>query len=278
MKWFLCIILLLVLFIIYMIIEHMVIALRRQAIHIPELPEKFDGMKILHISDLHHREFGENQRKITDKAAALQPDIIVITGDLVSRDERDFSSVSVFCAELAMIAPVYFSMGNHELDMPQSVQCEYLDMLRKAGVRVLLDEVDVVSQDGSDLAIAGASLDISVYHGENFSYSSLNPYSASELNDTIGVHERCTILLAHNPLIFDAYVSWGAELVLSGHVHGGAVRLPFIGGLLSPERKFFPRYTKGLYNMGNSQLYVSAGLGKIRLFNPPEICLLTLRR
>lgn len=277
MKMIFVMLLLLAIFVIYLIIEHMVIVIRRQEVQLSELPEEFDGMKILQISDLHHRKFGENQRKIVDKATALMPDIIVITGDLVSRDERNFSAAGAFCSELSRLAPVYFSAGNHELDLPEDVRSKYYEVLRNAGVRLLLNETDTIIRGASAVTIAGAALDISVYHNGKFSYKRLNPYSADELAKYIGVRERCTVLLMHNPLIFDSVASWNPDLVLSGHVHGGVVRMPFIGGLLSPERRFFPKYTKGLYCKGRSLLYVSAGLGKLRFLNPPEINLITLR-
>ena len=87
----------------------------------------------------------------------------------------------------------------------------------------------------------------------------------------------CTILLAHNPLLLDTYAAWGADLVLCGHVHGGLIRLPLAGGLLSPERKFFPKYDKGLYEKAGTKMYVSGGIGKPRFWNPPEINLLYLK-
>ena len=78
------------------------------------------------------------------------------------------------------------------------------------------------------------------------------------------------MLLAHNPLFAEAYSQWGADMTFSGHVHGGAVRI-FGKGVLSPERKFFPKYTKGVYTVGNMKLLVTSGIGKLRLFNPAEM-------
>lgn len=278
MKLIFVLFLLFALLIIYLIIEHMMIAVRRQDVYLSQLPEEFEGLRILQISDLHHRKFGENQRRIVDKAAALSPDMIVITGDLISRDERNFIDAGSFCSQLTRIAPVYFSAGNHELDLPSDIREEYFTVLRDAGVRVLLNETEVVMRGDASIAVTGAMLRTSVYRDENFSYKMLDPYSADTLTAAIGVRQRCTVLLMHNPLIFDSVAAWGADLILSGHVHGGVVRLPFIGGTLSPERRFFPRYTRGLYKIGNSQLYVSSGLGKLRFLNPPEINIITLRQ
>lgn len=258
------------------LIERQIIVIRKQKICLKNLPHAFNGLKIIQISDLHHREFGENQSRIIKRVQKINPDIIAVTGDLISRDMRDFSSVQAFCRTLSGIAPVLFSMGNHELDLPFDIQADYINTLKNAGVHVLLNSSYLLRDGDAILCFTGASLDISIYRNENFKYDSLNPYSLHELEMTIGVRSECTVLLAHNPLIFDAYADWNADLIISGHVHGGVIRLPFIGGLLSPERKFLPEFTCGLYRSGSSQLYVSAGLGKLRLFNPPEINLITL--
>lgn len=272
------VLLFLALFIIYCTIEHQLFLTSKKDIYLKELPKSFDRFRVLQISDLHHRNFGKNQSRITKRAEKLSPDIIVITGDLVSRDQRDFIKTEIFCRTLVSIAPVFFSIGNHELDLPSDVQREYLDTLKRAGVQLLIDEITTLNRNGESIAIAGAALETGVYHDGNHRYGSLNMYSKEKLEKAIGVRHMCTLLLAHNPLIFDAYVDWRADLILSGHVHGGVVRLPFIGGILSPERRFFPRYTKGLYCKRDSQIYISAGLGKIRFLNPPEVNLITLRR
>lgn len=263
---------------IYCLIERQIIITRKQDIYLDSLPSSFNGFRILQISDLHHREFGKDQKRIIKRVIKIKPDAVFITGDLISRDMRDFSSVSRFCSQLSSIAPVFFSMGNHELDLPEKVRSTYFECLRNSGVILLLNNVYHLKKSGEVIDIIGASLDTSVYRNDDFSYQNLNPYSEEELVDSIGVRIRCTVLLAHNPLIFDVYASWNADLVLSGHVHGGVVRLPFIGGILSPERRFFPSYTRGLYSKNYSQLYVSAGLGKLRFFNPPEINVISLYR
>lgn len=262
---------------IYTLIEHQMIVTRRTDITLENLPCNFENLKILQISDIHHRQFGKDQSRIVRRAKALNPDIIVITGDLISRDMRDFSSAASFCSQLSSIAPVLFSMGNHELDLPLKVQSTYISALKNAGVHVLINSSYHLEKNGQVIDFTGLSLETSVYHSPDFSYSDLDPYSSQQIENSVGVRQRCTVLLAHNPLIFDAYAAWNADLVLSGHVHGGVIRLPFVGGILSPERRLFPAYTRGLYFKNKSILYVSAGLGKFRFLNPPEINLLTLR-
>ena len=123
---------------------------------------------------------------------------------------------------------------------------------------------------------AGLALPSAYFRGEGrHGYRTKRICTAETLRQYLGTCEENTVLLAHDPLCFPAYAEWGAGLTLSGHVHGGIVRIPGIGGLLSPERKFFPKYDKGKFRRGDSEMIVSGGLGKLRLFNPPEICLLT---
>ncbi len=196
----------------------------------------------------------------------------------MSRDERNFTETGIFCSSISSIAPVYLSLGNHELDLPDRVRDTYLETLRSAGVTVLRNETACITGDGDKLYIAGADLHTSVYHSDDFQYGKLNSYEHGELTKDLGVRKGCTLLLAHNPLIFDAYAQWKADAVFSGHVHGGAVRLPFIGGVLSPERRFFPKYSKGRYVKNGTVMQVSAGLGKLRFLNPPEICVVTLKK
>lgn len=258
------------------IIERFIIMTRRQKVYLKNLPLSFNGLRIMQISDVHHRQFGKDQSRIIKRIKKEKPDIIVITGDLISRDMRDFASVGRFCSSLSEISTVLFSAGNHEIDLPEKVMTTYFETLKNSGVHILFNSEYTLQNNSDVLKFIGAALDTSVYHDENFSYSHLDAYSLEKLENDIGVRSECTVLLAHNPLVFDTLSLWNADLILSGHVHGGVIRLPFIGGLLSPERKFFPSYTRGLYKSQSSQLYVSAGLGKFRLFNPPEINLITL--
>ncbi len=247
-----------------------------------------DGVKtpfrILHISDIHfstHTSHDKNQRIISEilrKADFYSPlskhsGIIAVTGDLVSRKINEYSipdALDLLC-KLKRIAPVAYSLGNHEKDLPDAVLSSMLTDCRKAGILVL-DNSSVLIHD---ILFTGLTLPQSVYKNQNGSYSDLSQITFQMLSDCLHpcVTHPC-VLLAHSPMGFEAYAQWGADLVLSGHVHGGIVRMPVIGGVLSPERKFFPKYTKGLYRYQSSYMNVSAGIGKIRVNNPPEcICI-----
>jgi hypothetical protein len=148
---------------------------------------------------------------------------------------------------------------------------EYRKMMKECNAVLLENRTAVFEKNGCKIRIAGASLESSCYKNEKGGYSGLHQLKSHELTDALGEKQGFTILLAHNPFFSEAYAQWGADVTFSGHVHGGAVRLPHLGGLLSPERKFFPEKSLGLYDTEGKKMLVSAGIGKWRIFNPPEI-------
>ena len=233
----------------------------------------FSGMpRTVLLSDLHKRRFGEDQRRLLRNVAKLKPEYIMIAGDLVSRTETDFTAAGMLLRKLCAIAPVIISEGNHEVDLPPSLYREFRQTVAESGALYLHNSYARLG----GINVAGLALPASYYRGgKPFGFSGKDVCTAETMQKLLGDCPPDTLLLAHNPLFLPAYAGWGAKLVLSGHVHGGIVRLPVIGGLLSPERRFFPRYDKGCYQMHGTEMIVSAGLGKLRLFNPPEICLLT---
>lgn len=222
-------------------------------------------------SDLHKRRFGRGNHRLISKIANLQPELICIAGDIVSRTETNFSAVRQLLGELTGLAPVIISAGNHETDLPPTLYAELRRIIAQSGAVYL----DNAIQEIEGVPFAGLTLPRSYYRGGGFlGFSGARTCTPGTMHRVLGKCPAGTVLLAHDPLFFPAYAEWGAALVLSGHVHGGAVRLPGVGGLLSPERKFFPPYDKGLYRIGDSEMVVSAGLGKLRLFDPPEVVLI----
>lgn len=230
-------------------------------------------LRLMLISDLHCVRERNFSRVLYQKARQLSPDYILIAGDLISRSVSDFTPIQSVLRALSPVAPTYCCPGNHELDLAPEMRERLYKTIVQSGV-TLLDNASCTPECG--LRIVGARLKRSIYRDENNSFFNLEDYTAEELYSAVGAHEDFTLLLAHNPLCMDAYAAWGAELVFSGHVHGGALRLPVVGGVLSPERVFFPKYDKGFYKDGSTVMLVSGGIGKLRLFNPPQLCLLTL--
>lgn len=244
-----------------------------QMLRVSRYETAFRGLpRTVLVSDLHKRQFGRGQRDLIRQIAKLKPESIIITGDLVSRTVTDFAETEQLLRRLCAIAPVIFSEGNHEADLPPSLCREFRQAVARSGALYLHNSYARLG----GVTVAGLALPPEYYRGgARLGYLPKRACTAETLHQLLGKCPPETLLLAHNPLYFAAYAEWGAALTLSGHVHGGAVRLPFIGGLLSPERTFLPRYDKGRFRIGAAEMIVSAGLGKLRLFNPPEICLIT---
>ena len=250
----------------------MKLTLRHEKLHIEGIRRK---LRILHLSDIHfspHHSYKQNLlrgEQIANLAASQPKDVIVMTGDLVSRtaDDRSLLAARILLTHLRHMAPVICSMGNHETDLSWNMLYAYQTYLAAAGVTLLDNAICEVC----GVTFCGLTLPRSVYRNANGSYFRLTPITAELVTSLLGECPKPCILLAHHPGGFPAYAAWGAPLVLSGHVHGGIVRLPMLGGILSPERCFFPPYSKGIYRHGSSVMEVSAGIGKFRLNDPAEM-------
>lgn len=259
------IIIVIIIFIIYAIIENTVIlSVRREKLG--------NGLKIAHISDLHKKRFGKNNSRLCRKIAAEKPDIIIISGDLVSRTETDFTSAKETIDTLCRIASVYMIYGNHEQSLSDEIKEEFYKIIKSTDAVLLRNSTVSEEICGRKLNITGIEPEYSIYK-KNESYRNLDIIDINKMYELADEKRKGeTILIAHNPFFAEVYSEWGADYTLSGHIHGGAISLPFTRiGFLSPERKFFPKYSKGVYKIGKMKLLVSSGLGKLRLFNPPEI-------
>lgn len=228
------------------------------------------NVRVVHLSDFHKRKFGRNNSRLVRKVAAEAPDVIVVTGDLVSRTERDFSLARKTVESLCKIAPTILIRGNHELDLPRAYRDEFERTMDETGAISLKNSAARLCVKGRDLVFYGLRDSIRVYK-KNGGYRDLDPITVETVENSLGSPlPGETILLAHNPFFAKSYAEWGADYVMSGHVHGGIVRI-FGKATLSPERRLFPKYSKGVYSVGGARILVSAGLGKARLFNPSEI-------
>ena len=253
------------------------LSVRQETVFLKTLPENFEGLRIVLIADLHRKQFGRDQCFLLDSVKAAKPDIIVFAGDLYSRSEHHPTDKIGFMKSLAEIAPVYYSAGNHEINDPDLFEA-VCHKLKSLGINVLRNRLAVLTRGRQRVNIYGLQLPLKYYNNKDGSYHDLPEPSYNDICRYLGTTDKrqCNLLIAHDPLFFSSYEQWGAGLVMSGHVHGGVIRLPFVGGLLSPERKFFPKYTKGLYRIGNSVMAVTAGLGKFRFNNPSEVMVLNL--
>lgn len=238
------------------------------------LPKGFDGCRIVVLGDLHSALFGEENGKLLETVREQAPDHIFLVGDLVDAfREIPEGYAGETAAGLASIAPTYYVTGNHEWaagDVP-----ELKEALEAQGVTVLSNQFLTLERNGDSIVLAGID--------------DPNGYADQKSPETVAAEVYAAhgdpfwILLAHRNNFFpDQYSLLGADLVVSGHGHGGLVRLPFTDGLVSTERTFFPSYTAGLYKKNGSVLFVTRGLGNsghtFRLFNRPEVAVVTLRQ
>ena len=242
-----------------------------------KIPQGFYGYRIAHISDLHCSEFGEHNQTLLNMLASVEPDIIVITGDLVDYRHGDVSVGIDFSRGAAAIAPTYFVTGNHEQDKKEAdVIC---DKLREAGVTVLRGESVELSSQGDKITLVG--IDDALILKDEDSKITARAILEPELKKLQPVGDDYTILLAHRPDLIDLYAQYNFDLVFSGHAHGGQFRLPYIGGLYAPGQGIFPTYTEGLHTVNDTKLIISRGLGNagfpFRFNNRPEIVVATLK-
>lgn len=246
----------------------------------PLLPKSFDGLKIVQLSDLHNKVFGRSNAPLLRLIAKESPDITVMTGDMISHKAPNTEAFLKLVARLAQISDVYYVNGNHELSDLSDEDFEYAAKTMKNSGAVCLDNIYIDIYRGEEkIRICGLCYSAEYYRGVREYKRGWKAFMLTDMINYLGLKEPdiYTILLAHNPLDFDVHAEWGADLSLGGHVHGGLVRLPFINGIFSPERKIFPKYKEGVYNIGNSHLIASRGLGRFRIHNPPEIVSVTLR-
>lgn len=234
-------------------------------------------LKILQLSDLHKKKFGKGYCRLLKKIPQESFDAVLFTGDLISRSETDFCRKTALMKELLNLGPVYYIGGNHEADVPETFE-RLCSELEKTGVTVLKNSTEILTKNGKSTMISGLLPESRFYKNENGSYKNLPELTCDYLKGSLGEKsQEFTILLAHSPFAFEAYEKWGADYVLCGHVHGGVVRLPLVKGVLSPERKFFPEYSAGVFTKNKTTMVVSRGLGKFRLFNPSEIVIIDFK-
>ena len=240
-----------------------------------KIPNSFDGFTIAQISDLHNQSFGENQVKLLEKLKQLAPDMIVITGDIIDYRKYDLTNAMILISAAVEIAPVYYVSGNHEAWSNKYSSIK--DKLFYAGVIVLDNEsVELTMGDSSILVLGLSDPDFAA-----FDYLDSSPITVEKQLLEWSSNSQFKVLLSHRPELFKLYSQNNMDLIFSGHAHGGQIRIPLLGGLIAPDQGLFPKYTSGSYKKNTSTMFVSRGLGNsifpIRIFNPPEMVVVTLK-
>ncbi len=234
------------------------------------LPPQFDGLRVAELSDLHGRSFGKNNVRLLRTLQKARPDMICICGDLFD-EKTDLTMLEPLLTGLTDIAPVYYVTGNHEWQVKNLR--EILQKMRAWGVTVLENEERVLFRGGAEMVVAGV-------HDPCGPYDMKTPAAlVRELRSAQG--NDFILMLSHRNDELAMWSQLGVQLVLSGHCHGGVVRLPFVGGVFGTRRELFPEYDAGVYRQDGTTLFVSRGLGytnvHFRLFNRPHVPIMILR-
>ena len=240
--------------------------------------------RIVFLSDLHNKTYGRENHILLERIQKENPDLILIGGDmLIGKRGVPPAAALELSRRLPGIAPVYYALGNHEQRMKLKplkygdVMCGYKKKLKEAGVHFLENESADVSFNGVEIRLTDLELPLRTY--EKFRQE---PVTCDEIEQLVGPADRTRyqILLAHNPAYVPAYEKWGANLVLSGHLHGGVVRIPGWRGVVTPQAMLFPKHSGDMAAAGSTTVVVSKGLGthtvNLRLFNPAEVVVLHL--
>lgn len=253
-------------------IENHSIEVSNYNIYSKKLSSVFNGYKIAHISDFHN---SENYNKAIEKTKEENPNIIIITGDMINMEDTDFSNALKFAEGLVEIAPVYFASGNHERWCMQ--EGEFIEKLAAAGVTVVNDRVEKVTYRNNTLNLIGFN-DV-IYDDTVIRYNVVREYLGL-LYDKIEDENAFNILLLHRPNLIDNIDTENIDLIMSGHLHGGEIGIPFIADEIINRRTGGSKYVKGLYTKKHTYISVSGGLennmSSPRLFNKPQIITITL--
>ena len=250
---------------------------RKTTLKFDKLPQAFDNYKIAQVSDIHCDRVGLSDLSFIKKIKNFNPDIIVITGDILDSYNNDMDIAYNILSQLAIIAPCYFVSGNHELRLPEEYE-QLINIMKKLNITYMNNSKQLITKDNESINLVGVE-DYNFFknedklnHRANFIKTLEELYSPNHFN----------ILLSHRPEKFPIYADIKYDLIFSGHAHGGQWRIPFIGGIFSPSQGFFPKYTNGNYVLEDSTLIVSQGLGNssfpIRINNRIELVLATLKK
>ncbi|CUO90810.1 metallophosphoesterase [Clostridium disporicum] len=276
-----CLILVVMFICIYFIVKVDII---NYSISDEKVPQEFNDFKIVQISDFHSKGYKDTTNIIINKIEKINPDIIVMTGDMIRWDVENIGELEKLINELTPKYPTYYINGNHE-ELAEILKGEeysaFLDNIKLLGVTVIKDNYVEVTKEGQSINLYEVDIPLDGPTGLYMTREELDDNYIKEILPQPD-SSKFNILLAHNPLFIEEYSDWGADLVLSGHMHGGIIRIPIIGvGIASPEGNYFPKYDAGEFKVDDTTMIVNRGIGTsssgLRVFNKPEISVITLK-
>jgi len=240
------------------------------------------NLRMVMMSDLHNYRYGRENEALFDAIKQANPDIIVIAGDMITAKTKEkFDKTLDMLTKLNEQYPVYYAYGNHEQKISLYTE-RYGDMGERFDAALKETNVRILRNARVELPDTGVVINGLELEHAYFQRFHTKPMADDYLQKLMGApdKEKYQVLLAHNPEYFKEYAAWGADLTLSGHIHGGIVRLPFFGGVISPAIRFFPKYDGGLFEEYGATMVLGRGLGthspKVRMFNPAELLVIDL--
>ncbi len=240
------------------------------------------NLRMVMMSDLHNYRYGRENKALFDAIEQAEPDIIVIAGDMITAKTKEkFDKTLDMLTKLNEKYPVYYAYGNHEQKISLYTD-RYGDMGERFDAALKETNVRILRNARVELPDTGVVINGLELEHAYFQRFHTKPMADDYLQKLMGTpdEEKYQVLLAHNPEYFKEYAAWGADLTLSGHIHGGIVRLPFFGGVISPAIRFFPKYDGGLFEEYGATMVLGRGLGthspKVRMFNPAELLVIDL--
>lgn len=275
-----------IVFLLYVKFENTNLEVTHYTINSKKIPYTFSRTTFLVLADLHNNLFAKNNQLLIEEINKINPSFIIIAGDMiVGKRTEDFKVALSLLTELASKYTIYYGFGNHEQRMIPKGRYyndrweNYIETLKQLDVHILNNNSAKIIKEDESIIINGLAIDL-----EYFKKRRTKKMTRDYLEEKLGkLDDKCyNIVVAHNPLFFKEYISFGSDLILSGHMHGGIVRLPILGGVISPQYELFPQYDAGRFEEGGQTMLISRGLGthtiKLRAFNRPELMTITLER
>ena len=258
----------------YLMVQNTFLQTTKYTIKNAKLPSEFDGYTIAQISDFHSTNSNRLRKSTIEGIKNQKVDMIVITGDFVDERHDNLSDSLDFAKELTSIAPTFFILGNHEVYLDNSD--EFITKLKEVGVTVLQNETHIVSLNGACINLVG------ITDPASNKDKKIEENIVQFLEDASYDDSNYTILLSHRPEVCHLYENANIDLTISGHAHGGQVRIPFVGGVISPGEGFWPKYTEGVHKINDMHLVISRGIGSssfpFRINNRPELVFIELKQ
>lgn len=249
-----------------------------------KLGVEWNGYRIVMLSDFHNNSYGVDVDAVVRDVNEQHPDCIMIAGDIFTgKVGLDNKAAAGFLKKLSQNHKIYFGIGNHEQRLNAdrkkygSMYDFFLKTIEQCSIELLLNRTVRLKRGSTVMAVTGLEIDNNFY--QKFKRV---PLPLGYMKKTLGStdREQFQVLLAHNPVYFREYAEWGADMILSGHLHGGMAKFPGIGGIIAPNYRLFPKYDSGKYEEYGSTMILGAGIGthtiNIRPFNPAEIVVITI--